>query len=124
MTKKVLLIFSSADYEPRYALSAGLSVDKAMGSLFAEVLSGKKNNIHKWIKGSWKNGHEVMAHCYYDQLNEEEVLFYIKKTTKELGLNKSTKTSEQKDSFITCGIILELNIQFNSEHHLLKQLFA
>ena len=99
MGKKVLLIFSSADYEPRFALPAGLSVNKAMGSLFAEVLSGKKNNIHKWIKGSWKNGHEVMAHCYYDQLNEEEVLFYIKKTTKELGLNKSTKTSEQKDSF-------------------------
>jgi hypothetical protein len=99
MNKKVVIIFSSLDYEPQHALPAGHSIDIEMGLLFEEVLSGQKNKIHKWINNSWNAGHEVLAHCYYDQLGEDEVDFYLKKTAQDLGLNKSKKTPAQAENF-------------------------
>ena len=57
------------------------------------------NKIHQWIKKCWKSGYEVMAHCYYDQLNDDHVDFYIKKTKNELGLGKTKKTAEQKENY-------------------------
>ena len=92
--QKVLLIFNTKDFEPKFFRFTKLSKDFELAKLFQEVLSESNEDIHKWIKRMWSEKLEVEGHFVKISKGRH--------TTNEIiniyGIGKSKKSNSQKEN--------------------------